>query len=1299
MNRMFLVVVLFVSTKSFSQCPYPATLASAGECPGASLTATASKNIAQITWTKDGTTLSTVVATSSYNPVGITVAGGNGPGPAANQLDHPQGIYVDLAGDVVVADENNNRVQSWAVGASFGNTMVSSYGAGTDPLVFPVAVCFDGYNNFYVSDYTKSRIEKWPELATTGIIVAGGAGAGSGANQLNDPVGIFLDLNSNLYIADANNQRIQKWASGATVGMTVAGGNGSGAGANQLQFPSDVFVDGSGNIYIADDLNHRVQKWAPGATSGVTVAGGNGAGAGANQLDYPYGVYVDGIGNVFVADAGNNRVQEWAPGAVSGVTVAGGNGGGSAANQLNDPRFVWMDANGNLYVSDDLNARVQEFTLQTTINNTFTAPSPGVYVAEVTFANGCATPTNPITILGAGTPSITIVASANPANLCTNVTFTANDAGAGSSPSFQWKVDGANAGTGLATFSTGNLHNGDIVTCVLTSNDGCVGSSPVTSNPITIGVNALPEATMISKNVFCPGDTLAITSPDSLSQIVWSADGATVGTAAGVPIGSAITVAGGNGSGSGNNQLDYPGDAVVDAQGNVYVADVENNRIMKWAPGASSGTPVSNLELEFPTFIASDAAGDVYISINLAAVVIKVPPGNALGVIVAGGNGIGSNANQLDAPGALFLDAAGNLYVSDAWNYRVQKWAPGATSGVTVAGGHGIGPDYNQIYPGPLFVDGAGNVYVVDEDGSYNRVMEWAPGATSGVQLLGPSDINFTPGGIWVDAAGNLYLSDRVDNSVKRYAPGSKVGVTVAGGNGAGPAANQLSAPTSLFIDAKGDIYVADSWNNRVQEFLPHPTIDSIYVATTPGTYSAAATTSGGCVLTTNTMVVKPFVSPAVSVNAPVTEVCSNTPVSLTAVPVNGGTTPVYSWLVNGVDAGNNNPVVTLTLPAGVSNIVCQMKTNADCALQPSAASSPVSIQVDAAVTPAILINTTSTTICSGASAEFVATSSSGGSSPTFQWMIDGNPAGTNSPDFTSSTLVNGDLVSCLLTSNASCATAATALSNNINIQVETVVAPTIDITASPNPVCQGLPVSFSSDITNGGATPAYSWLVNGADAGANGPSFTTDKLANGDIVSCKLSTGDVCAVAVSNSVVMQLYPAPEIDPGQVFTSTSAGVVLNPTITGNIAQYNWVPSTGLSATDIADPTADPAKSIVYTLTVVSDEGCTASGEITVKVYSDIRLPNAFSPNGDGKNDIFYVLGGPQGSMIKDFAVFDRWGAAVFRVHDVSPGDAAYGWDGSYKGGPATTGTYVYAVVISLANGQQEVFKGVVILVR
>ena len=115
------------------------------------------------------------------------------------------------------------------------------------------------------------------------------------------------------------------------------------------------------------------------------------------------------------------------------------------------------------------------------------------------------------------------------------------------------------------------------------------------------------------------------------------------------------TVAGENGEGSAANQLNGPNGIVLDASGFIYVADHENNRIQKWAPGATEG------------------------------------------FTVAGGNGEGSAANQLNGPNGIALDASGNLYVADEQNHRVQKWAPGSTEGVTVAGGNGKGSAANQL--------------------------------------------------------------------------------------------------------------------------------------------------------------------------------------------------------------------------------------------------------------------------------------------------------------------------------------------------------------------------------------------------------------------------------------------------------------------------------------------------------------------------------------------------------------------------------------------------------------------------
>src|SRR2546428_383081 len=116
-----------------------------------------------------------------------------------------------------------------------------------------------------------------------------------------------------------------------------------------------------------------------------------------------------------------------------------------------------------------------------------------------------------------------------------------------------------------------------------------------------------------------------------------------------------VTVAGGNGNGSAANQLAFPTGVFVDASGNIFVADGNNYRIQKWAPGAIEG------------------------------------------ITVAGGNGYGSAANQLYNPGGVFVDATGDVFVADQSNYRIQKWAPGATQGITVAGVKGYGSAANQL--------------------------------------------------------------------------------------------------------------------------------------------------------------------------------------------------------------------------------------------------------------------------------------------------------------------------------------------------------------------------------------------------------------------------------------------------------------------------------------------------------------------------------------------------------------------------------------------------------------------------
>ncbi len=325
-----------------------------------------------------------------------TVAGGNGSGSAANQVDSPKGITIDDLGNLYVTERNNHRVQKWAPGATVGITVAGGNGQGdaANQLNQPMDVAIDANGDIYVADQLNHRIQKWVSGATSGTTVAGVSGtSGSAQNQLNEPLGIALDAAGNLYVADGQNYRIQKWQSGASTGSTVAGGNGYGSNANQLAIPGSIAFDASGDMYLTDGNNQRIQKWSQGASEGVTVAGGNGQGATLNQLNNPASIALDPAGNLYVSEGGNHRVTKWKLGASEGIIVAGGNGFGSGANQLNNPRGVVVDRFGNVYVALTTDHSIRKVTNapqiivavgQTTATMILKATTDGVSEADET---------------------------------------------------------------------------------------------------------------------------------------------------------------------------------------------------------------------------------------------------------------------------------------------------------------------------------------------------------------------------------------------------------------------------------------------------------------------------------------------------------------------------------------------------------------------------------------------------------------------------------------------------------------------------------------------------------------------------------------------------------------------------------------------------------------------------------------------------------------------------------------------------------------------------------------------------
>jgi hypothetical protein len=246
----------------------------------------------------------------------------------------------------------------------------------------PNGVAVDVHGNVYVADTSNDTIR---EITSGGVVttLAGTAGVpgsvdGVGtAAQFNDPTAVAVDDAGNIYVADAGNDTIREIAQGGVV-TTIAGmagvadsADGVGAAAH-FNHPSSVSVDGAGNVYVADTYNNTIREISP-ARVVTTLAGtpnvaGSADGVGAAALfDNPYGIAVDDAGNIYVGDTLNDTVREITPGGVV-TTLAGTAGqagnidGTGAAARLNDPNGVAVDGAGNVYVADYGNHLIREIT-------------------------------------------------------------------------------------------------------------------------------------------------------------------------------------------------------------------------------------------------------------------------------------------------------------------------------------------------------------------------------------------------------------------------------------------------------------------------------------------------------------------------------------------------------------------------------------------------------------------------------------------------------------------------------------------------------------------------------------------------------------------------------------------------------------------------------------------------------------------------------------------------------------------------------------------------------------------------
>jgi len=577
-------------------------------------------------------------------------------GPAARaQLGSPEGLAIDHAGNLYIADAVDHRVRrispAGIITTVAGNGYPGFRGDGgpaqAAQLNAPYGLAVDAAGNLYLADLGNARIRK---ISPDGIIqtIAGGGVAGL---TLSQPRNLALDATGNLYLSDFGSHRVLR-ISPAGIVSSVAGtglpgliddGASVPATLAPLRSPAGLAVAPLGALYIADSGNHRVRKIVDGWMTTLPVPSG--------LLNTPTGLALDAAGALYVAAKGSSLILKLTPvfTRIAGNGIAGysGDGGPAILASLTAPRDMAFDAAGNLYVAD---ARAG---LKYSVGVVRRISALGMIS---TFAAG--------------------------------VTFHAPGDGG---PATSGHLDAPSA---LALDAAGSLYIAD--------RDDHRVRKVLSGVIVTLAGIGLPGS---------GGDggfaiRAQLNQPQGIalhpSGDIWVTESAGNRLRRITALGFIDTISA--------DLLSSPSGIAIDAAGAGYVADTLNHVIRK--VGADGSFSSLDVPLDLPTGVSLDSAGNLYIADSGAPAILKVTPGGVLSTVAAGGVGTPTRV-ALDAENNLYIADTPNHRVLKLTSAGVIATIAGAGSpGYSGDGGPALSAELNQ--PADVAVDSFGNVFIAD---------------------------------------------------------------------------------------------------------------------------------------------------------------------------------------------------------------------------------------------------------------------------------------------------------------------------------------------------------------------------------------------------------------------------------------------------------------------------------------------------------------------------------------------------------------------------------------------------------
>jgi uncharacterized protein (TIGR03437 family) len=690
-----------------------------------------------------------------------TIAGSeaNGDGGPALQafLNQTEGIVVDRAGNIYVADAADNRIRKITTAGviqTIAGTGVAGFAGDGGPAIQallnqPYGLAVDSSGNLYVADLGNTRVRKISldgtiqTVAGGGFIVAGGNVSAPAVNvQLLEPRNVAIDAGGSLYISDFGAHSVYKVSAGGVL-STLAGNGNAGFGGDggpamlaQLKAPAGLASDASGNVYIADSGNGRIRKVSNGTISSVfSVASPTGVAitprgtlyiasasyfgtqsTGIGGLTPCMDVALDQAGNVYVTQG--QRVGEMTAAGVvlliAGSGAArnfGGDGGPATAARLNAPSGLARDSAGNWYIADSANNRIRQITpdgIITTYAGTGAAGSSG--------DNG---PAARAQLSGPLSVAVDALQNVYVADTGNNALRRITPGGVISTVSNQ-----LNAPSYVAVAHDQSVYVAD------TGNNRVLRFAP-SGDTKTVTQMLAPSAVLLDPqgDLFVSGQSSVVElTPAGAYNVVLDGlkaprglallpDGSLLIAEAGANLirrvsssGAAMIVAGdgvagfsGDGGAAIAAQLSTPQDLAVDPTGVVWIADTANNRIRSLGPATAPGSLLAAMTL---LNAASMTSG-------------PVAPGEIVSVF---GAGFQPKQTQL-----LFDGQAATIFYTGANQINAlapAQFASAATTEISVVvNGQKIADWTNPVAvaaPGIFSANGSGPAAAINQDGSIN---------------------------------------------------------------------------------------------------------------------------------------------------------------------------------------------------------------------------------------------------------------------------------------------------------------------------------------------------------------------------------------------------------------------------------------------------------------------------------------------------------------------------------------------------------------------------------------------------